>query len=371
MPRYLIPVAKPFAPVLNLGEDLLFGSYYYSPITRKSKLELIERSGSNTGNFAFIESVIKQLGADSVAHQADVESMDPGFIREHFDRVVVPSSNFIASKSSGFLEGALVSKLKEWGLPFVIVGLGTQLNADQHISKELLKGLRFISENSASIGVRGNFTAEFLHGHGIDNVDVIGCPSAFWRLNEEFEIDVDRKSLEKPALVNSEINLNSVVCMIDRLREGDMAVLQNEPLFFNNRNSGLLDFEVMNKHIGVTRQQFNRYNRAYYRQSKIFFNLKDWMEFAKDFAFCCGPRFHGNMVALQAGVPAMWLVHDERTSELVEYLGLPSIDSKAAEKMSLADLYARVSLDKFKSGFGEKYRSYKAFLEKNGVEHRL
>jgi len=133
MPRYLIPVAKPFAPVLNLGEDLHFGSYY-SPITRKSKLELTERSGSNTGNFAFILSVIKQLGADSVAHQADVESTDPGFIREHFDRVVVPSSNFIASKSSGFLEGALVSKLKEWGLPFVIVGLGTQLNADQHIS---------------------------------------------------------------------------------------------------------------------------------------------------------------------------------------------------------------------------------------------
>lgn len=54
---------------------------------------------------------------------------------------------------------------------------------------------------------------------------------------------------------------------------------------------------------------------------------------------------------------ALWLVY--------------SVNSKAAEKMWLADLYARVSLGKFKSGFSGEYESHKKFLEKNGEEHRM
>ena len=49
-------------------------------------------------------------------------------------------------------------------------------------------------------------------------------------------------------------------------------------------------------------------------------DLLKWMEFYRQFDFVVGPRIHGVMIALQAGVPAMCIAIDSRTTELCEIM---------------------------------------------------
>lgn len=48
----------------------------------------------------------------------------------------------------------------------------------------------------------------------------------------------------------------------------------------------------------------------------------------ENISFAFGTRFHGNMVAMHNGIPALWVTHDSRTKELTDFLHLPSIPLK-------------------------------------------
>ena len=89
------------------------GTYYDSPITRKSIHELIGKSGGNTGNFLFIESVVRHVGYENATHWTDVAHRGTDYIRSTYDMVLVPSSNFVTPQRSGFLESLLIPKLQE------------------------------------------------------------------------------------------------------------------------------------------------------------------------------------------------------------------------------------------------------------------
>ena len=60
--------------------------------------------------------------------------------------------------------------------------------------------------------------------------------------------------------------------------------------------------------------------------SKVYFNLNDWAELysKENISFAFGTRFHGNMVAMHNGIPALWVTHDSRTKEL-KLLIIPSM----------------------------------------------
>ena len=116
------------------------------------------------------------------------------------------------------------------------------------------------------------------------------------------------------------------------------------------------------------------YSKYLKKQSRIFFRLNDWNQYYKqeNIKFAYGSRFHGNMAAIRNGVPALWIVHDSRTAELVETLHLPHIaiekfgEIKDAEEMleycDYSDMY-------------ESYRklcnNYVDFLEENHISHRF
>jgi polysaccharide pyruvyl transferase WcaK-like protein len=53
--------------------------------------------------------------------------------------------------------------------------------------------------------------------------------------------------------------------------------------------------------------------------------MGEWISAMGDLNFSFGARLHGNIVAMQCGVPALVVVHDERTRELAECLALPHV----------------------------------------------
>jgi hypothetical protein len=59
------------------------------------------------------------------------------------------------------------------------------------------------------------------------------------------------------------------------------------------------------------------------RHGACYKDATSWLEAMRVFDFVAGPRFHGVMLALQAGTPGGVIAHDSRTLELCETLCVP------------------------------------------------
>ena len=68
--------------------------------------------------------------------------------------------------------------------------------------------------------------------------------------------------------------------------------------------------------------EFERWSR---RNGRVFFSVPDWIDHLRTFDFVVGTRIHGTVVAFQAGVPALCVVHDSRTLELCQTMGIPHV----------------------------------------------
>lgn len=80
-------------------------------------------------------------------------------------------------------------------------------------------------------------------------------------------------------------------------------------------------------HLGIG--AFIRWIRLH---GRVFFNVGEWIEHCKQFDFVIGTRIHGVVVALQAGVPALCIVHDSRTLELCTTMKVPYVRADAVAR---------------------------------------
>ena len=104
------------------------------------------------------------------------------------DKIVIICANLIRPN---VIKEGMLNTSNEWMYSkageIVVLGLGTQANIEdmkpkeyiKFLEKELVDWLHAVSENTHSIGVRGEFTADVLKELGIKNVSVIGCPTWF------------------------------------------------------------------------------------------------------------------------------------------------------------------------------------------------
>ena len=114
----------------------------------------------------------------------------------------------------------------------------------------------------------------------------------------------------------------------------------------------------------------NEGNASLFRKlrCRFFADPERWRQFASEFHFSVGPRFHGNMMALRAGRPAFFVVHDNRTAELVDTLGLPHTSMERIVHgfdpyRAYQDSVASFPVKHYKECFGR----FVEFLELNGL----
>lgn len=92
----------------------------------------------------------------------------------------------------------------------------------------------------------------------------------------------------------------------------------------------------------------------------------------EDFTFSFGSRFHGNMSALRNGIPALWVTHDSRTSELVQTLKLPHITlSEFNEINNMKKLVEYCDYTEFYKAYKGLSAEYVKFLDENNLNHRF
>lgn len=327
----------------------------------------------NTGNYFFEHAVSRQL-----RHCTHVTSLAQ--IPQGADQLILSMSNFISPHTDlGRFSDAIAAK----GIKQVImIGAGAQANSyddDLELTDGTKRFLSLLSERSATIGVRGYYTKEILKRHGIDNTEVIGCPSIFWHRDRNFQITKPptpeplRMAFHFTPTGHYRDNISHLISFGVSLgatyiaqSEADLISVAQKPDVDDS------DIEFMFRYYNDGEYTPRQLRDWFAQHTKWFFHLDEWFTFMRSKDFSLGARFHGNMAALQVNVPALNLVFDTRTRELCEFLNLPIMFLKDFTGYhSLTELYEMADYSLFNATFPDKYDAYVAFLERNGVHHRL
>lgn len=339
-------------------------------------------SGRNAGNLLIGNGLLQQLRFEKL--ESWRYAMTPAYVEENFDLVVIAAANFLFP---GFDFTPLSSFLDKIKLPVFMVGLGAQLPSSQSEMKDILAGtwrlVQIAAERSTSIGVRGDFTAEQLRKHGINNVQVTGCPSLYTNLQPSIRIrrpaeltrivvngsrNVVGHSSDKEAATNVERQLLQLA-MARQLP----FVLQNE-----QPEMQLVSGEAPEEHLPELKSLAAFFSStpdalaSYYQQhGKLFFSVQEWFLWIKNHDFSIGTRFHGNIAALLNGVPAVVLTHDSRTKELCDFAAIPHAPVSSIETLDVQDLYERANFDLFEARYNLLHGEYCKFLDANKIPHKL
>jgi hypothetical protein len=76
-------------------------------------------------------------------------------------------------------------------------------------------------------------------------------------------------------------------------------------------------------------------------------------------------------MALANEVPAVYIVYDSRTRELVELFGIPAYDIMDKRPFALEEHYTPAAYEHFAESYARAYGRMAAFLDRNNVAHRM
>jgi hypothetical protein len=336
---------------------------------------------TNSGNLIFSDASHKILTTPdsevfSNGMRTDVGAA--GRINEEYDAFVVPLANAFRPSFEAALQRLtrLIGKLK---IPVVVLGVGAQTGVtyDPARLKAMEPSVRAfcaaVLERSASIGVRGEFTEQYLNDMGFRDVEVIGCPSMF--------MYGDRLTIEKrvPSLTaQSRVAVNGSHTAV---RGGGLhkIITRAHEQYPNLRYIGQnltdakqLHWRDVDSPAGRITEMPTHPDHPMYREDKVrvYVDPSTWIDDLRDFDYSFGSRIHGNIAALLAGTPATVLAFDSRTLELCRYFEIPHrLLSEVSPDLDAAELYEEADFGPLTGNHRERFDRFTAFLDKNGLEN--
>ncbi|TCO97146.1 polysaccharide pyruvyl transferase family protein [Rubrivivax gelatinosus] len=322
---------------------------------------LAQRSGQNLGNLVFRRALENAVDLDdAVAMDYSVASrVSPDRRPSH---LVVSAANWLADDAIAERDNDYRRRLFEsFDCPVVVFGLGAQCALDTRptLGPKTRDLIRLLGERSRSISVRDTLTAELIHDAGVPHAVVTGCPSSLLNLDPALGATLQRRAGALDTLDYAEMRVHVTETSGGHARSADamhagLAILRDSPSFMVVQEPELLPFLLREtprlpaayaehaQALGCSGRELE----ILLRQRTLFFSSVDgWMDFARTCDLSIGMRLHGAMIALQAGVPALLVTHDERTRGLGETMALPRLDPQsfvALQRQQLRGVGARV-----------------------------
>ena len=351
-----------------------------SPFESPSPFAVLERNliGDNVGNLVFLDAAYRILARPDIELAVDgfrLNPRDADRINERYDVYVVPFANAFRRRFERNLERwtDLVERLR---IPVVVLGVGAQSNIQldrEHLVPMERQTRRFVSavlDRSPSIGVRGEFTADWLRGLGFRDVEVIGCPSMFWA-GERFHVEKRLPALDADSRIAITISPYrremGPILMHHHARYPNLTYLPQE--------SATLELLLMGRPTGASDPSTGipvDLTHPMIREGKVrmFVHPWPWISFLRETDFSFGTRIHGSIASLLAGTPAVLLAHDSRTLELARYFEIPHrLLSEVPPDMDAADLYADADYSSLVGGHPARWRVFSDYLARHGLTH--
>lgn len=316
----------------------------------------LQHVGMNTGNMLF-QYALRNLFKDPKS-EVDV-GVDPKFLRDHFDVLVIPAANQINPKWDLSGWAGLVEKSQ---LPAAIIGLGAQAQTQESTEIPLQSGtkrfLNVVSERATAIGVRGEFTKAVLEKHGIQNAIVTGCPS------QSINMRVTGASIEARLKRIMSHGISKAAYAVGTLEdyarstEKKLATLMSEvdhDLVFQTDNRFI--FPIIGCEVQDTDAEFWGWARKFLQPSgtsetfshyvrsrgRVFSSAAQWIDSMSKLDVAIGMRIHGAIAALQSGSLGVCVTFDSRTLELCQTMEVPHIPAEEiAQVDNLLEVFSRV-----------------------------
>lgn len=342
--------------------------------------------GANVGNLIFSQAVYRTLNtpfAEIVPDGFTTERHGVGAthvarINDEFDHFVLPLANAFRQDFVPVLN-RLSAVIERLDIPVTVVGVGAQLprrlgahveGVPDSLQEPVSRFMRAVLNRSSKVGVRGEFTRQYLEliGFGGEHVEVIGCPSLLE--HDQYKVEKGVGGLDS----DSRIAFNAVphlelmgnvfsdhVQRFPRLRYVQQEYRELALLMWGKSLPG-----------EVARAFPTDINHAEYSRDRIRFFLdpESWRRYLATCDFSFGSRIHGNIAALTAGTPAVVISHDSRTKELAEYHQIPFREMPgAAGDVRAEELYDWADFSAFHSVQAENLSRFKSFLELHRLPH--
>jgi hypothetical protein len=339
--------------------------------------------GDNLGNLLYTYAVERQLAAPGnvvLPGPTRGPGLDPGWYHDNIDHLVIPLANAFRWTFRERLD-SLADLIERLDIPVTVIGVGAQASADgewnaDHSAQIDASVKRFVGallERGPSIGVRGEFTRDYLVGLGFpdDTIDIIGCPSMFLRGGELALRPLPELTADSPIA----LNLSPYVTEMGPIIEHNVARYDHLDYVAQDVQSlgMLLGEEYGGKGAGdpllptSPEHPLVAGGRAW-----MALNATTWLTDLARYDFSFGTRIHGNIAALLAGTPAYVLAHDSRTLELARYHEIPHLVVRSLGDPALADaavLAADADYGPTVAGHAERLARYVGYLDRHGLEH--
>lgn len=342
------------------------------------------QSRDNFGNMLIGHAVHSFLAKSPILTPPELRS--PAEADERCSHVVIPAANWLWKD---FDFGDIADFLERTRLPVTIIGLGAQTNdrtTTSPIHPNTMRLMRLIAERSATLGVRGFYTAEVLAANGVHNVEVIGCPSIYTSRCPVVRIDTAGLADLKAPVVNFSRRVIEHSFNASAMQAVENAVLQ----FALQHDSAFVaqdELEELALSTGaeVDTRRLTQYFASsdatrvvdfFKHRTRWFHDVDSWAAFMRGRSVAIGTRFHGNLLGLVNGVPALFIIHDSRTMELCSLIGAPSVHLNEIDPGTdcaalLAERVASLSFGRFEASYAALYRRFVGFLSRNGLDHNL
>ncbi len=333
--------------------------------------------GTNIGNLLYATSVYKTLSVNK-KNVFETIYMPFTFDKKYVDRINATCKYFVLPCADAFRDGwrqemeLFTDLIKQLKIPCYIIGIGVRApyepEKDFHyaIDDTIRKFISAVLDKSASVGVRGQITADYLSRLGFkqgQDVDVIGCPSMYL-YGDNLKIKDTR------------IDLNSTVSYNFNIAKPELsAYLYNEANKF--KKSYLIPQQSRELRYMYDGKKFKvdvpneMLKKMYLDENCIFFNnAKSWLDFMENIDFTFGTRLHGCIASLLKSNSILLIAHDARERELVEFHKFPSIPEKDFDLEK--DLLSQLESVDFQSPMKvhqKNFDNYVKFLEKNNIEN--
>lgn len=346
-------------------------------------------TGHNTGNMAYVEGIKNIVNASE--YQFFPWGVKEKDIPSDVELLIFPAANQLGAHTE---LGDLADNFLAYGRPIVAIGLGAQFKNvnDEIILKDgTRRWLDVLCQLAPKQGVpniitRGDFTASVLSRLGYDGSFIsAGCPSQFINLDASLYSGLNdhmaRSDLYSLTYNTSHYawawarHLDREAYNYIRLNAGGM-VVQAPGEFIDlvkTRNE-----KTLNSKFQAVRSYYDdnasdaEFVKALKKHFFTFPTASSWRSWLAHCDFNYGTRIHGTMLSLQSEVPSFLIVHDTRTEELAQKMGVPHVHYKDIPADGNVVQFVKDYLRGFNFEFTDSKRKanslqYSEFFEGNGI----
>ena len=345
----------------------------------------------NIGDAFVFDSSLKLLNFEKL-DELPIDRVDPAMIdrlNAEYDYVFLRGSNYVHAEMDWVQAPDVLRRLK---IPVIAFGIGAQapVSGTLELSEATKTVLKLIGDSTASLGVRGTYSAEVLNDLGIKNVRIIGCPTAFRNNNPNLAIRLPALEQVKKAGITLRREVSKtyaqdiqryltfhrdlVKAMADRFEVTLMSKgeAEEKKLALGTPEQKAAAMAALEDNAWATSWYLDEQVADLY-QSRMFYSdvVAEYERLVRGLDLVLGYRLHGNLMALANGTPSIYFTYDSRTVEFADTFKIPSVDVFAGQEFRLEDYWDQARFDRFNTAYAQVYGQMRDFLVENGVDNKM